>query len=192
MFIYIISVIYYLNDFIYFISRVSFNPFISYNFYHSKFFNQVIRIISMSLLSETRNSVRMDPRLEYLLERFEHEAEPYDKLAAYALLLIPVGAVMIALMLLLSGPIVAGLKLYSAIAMVMGLPFIAYAISLYADKKKHEISNTRYKPITGICMCDLSQLRYHIIRFEKSDNYAEKARHARMIEYYKSKIGLKG
>ncbi len=134
----------------------------------------------------------MDPRLESLLEMFEYETEPYDKLAAYALLLIPIGAVMVALMLLLSGPIVAGPKLYSAIVLVMCLPFITYAISLYSDKKKHEISNTRYKPITGICMCDLSQLRYHIIRFEKSDSYAEKARHARMIEYYENKIGLKG
>lgn len=145
----------------------------------------------MSLLVEREGKVKLDPRLESLLERFEGEAEPYDRLASYALLIIPIGAVLVALMLLLSGPIVAGLKLYSAIALIMGLPFITYAVSLYADRKKHEISDTRYKPVTGICMCDLSQLRYHITRFEKSDNYAEKARHARMIEYYERRIGLR-
>ena len=142
----------------------------------------------MSLLTESKKE--MDARLISLLERFEYETEPYDRIASYALLIIPVGAVLIALLLMLSGPIVTGLKLYSAITSIMSLPFITYAISIYAERKKHEISEKRYKPVTGICMCDLSQLRYHMIRFKKSDNYTEKARHARMIEYYERKIGL--
>ncbi|MFN4336520.1 MAG: hypothetical protein ACK4FV_02925 [Candidatus Nitrosocaldus sp.] len=144
----------------------------------------------MSLLVESKSRYRMEPRLEELLSKFEHDAEPYDRLAVYSLLLIPIGAVLIALMLLLTGPITIGWKVYLAIASIMALPFASYAISLYADRKKHEISNSKYKPVTGICMCDLSQLRYHMIRFEKSDNYAEKARHARMMEYYAERIGL--
>lgn len=144
----------------------------------------------MSLLVEGKAKYRMEPRLEELLSRFEQEAEPYDRLAAYSLLLIPIGAVLVALMLLLTGPITIGWKVYTAMASIIALPFASYAISLYAERKKHNISETRYRPVTGICMCDLSQLRYHMIRFEKADNYAEKARHARMMDYYAERIGL--
>ncbi|MCS7140870.1 MAG: hypothetical protein NZ888_01625 [Candidatus Nitrosocaldus sp.] len=152
----------------------------------------------MSLLVEDRSSsssssrsrYRMDPRLEELLSRFEHDAEPYDRLAAYSLLLIPIGAVAVALMLLLTGPVTIGWKVYLAVASMIALPFVTYTISIYAERKKHEISESRYRPVTGMCMCDLSQLRYHMIRFEKADNYAEKARHARMMEYYAERIGL--
>ncbi len=144
----------------------------------------------MSLTVEGKKRYKIEPKLEELLSKFEHDAEPYDRLAAYSLLLIPIGAIAIALMLFLTGPITIGWKIHLAIASIMALPFATYAVSLYADRKKHEISNMKYKPVTGICMCDLSQLRYHMIRFEKADNYAEKARHARMMEYYAERIGL--
>jgi hypothetical protein len=59
----------------------------------------------------------------------------------------------------------------------------------YLDRKKHQISKTKYKPITGVCMCDLSQLRSHVRKMEKSKAIGERMRHAKLVKYYKQQIG---
>jgi hypothetical protein len=61
----------------------------------------------------------------------------------------------------------------------------------YVDHKKHEISRIKYKPITGVCMCDLSQLRSHMIKLEKSRAVGERMRHAKLVKYYKQQMGWK-
>lgn len=60
---------------------------------------------------------------------------------------------------------------------------------LYADHKKHEISRTKYKPIAGVCMCDLSQLRSHMKKMEKAKATGERMMHAKLVKYYKQQIG---
>ena len=60
---------------------------------------------------------------------------------------------------------------------------------LYADHKKHKISRTKYKPIAGVCMCDLSQLRSHMRKMEKAKATGERIMHARLVKYYKHQIG---
>jgi hypothetical protein len=59
----------------------------------------------------------------------------------------------------------------------------------YADHKKHEISRTKYKPIAGVCMCDLSQLRSHMKKMEKAEATGERMMHAKLVKYYKQQIG---
>ncbi|MEM3124504.1 MAG: hypothetical protein QXM95_01655, partial [Candidatus Nitrosocaldus sp.] len=71
------------------------------------------------LVVESKSRYRIEPKLEELLSKFENDAEPYDRLAAYSLLLIPVGAIAIALMLFLTGPITIGWKVYLAMASIM-------------------------------------------------------------------------
>jgi hypothetical protein len=60
----------------------------------------------------------------------------------------------------------------------------------YVDHKKHQISRNKYRPIAGVCMCDLSHLRSHMIRMEKSKTMGARLRHAKLVNYYKHQIGL--
>lgn len=83
-----------------------------------------------------------------------------------------------------SGPII-----YWIISGILATVAITKLPLFYIDYKKHEISRTKYKPIAGVCMCDLSQLRSHMIRMEKSKTTGERIRHARLINYYKHQIG---
>jgi hypothetical protein len=55
---------------------------------------------------------------------------------------------------------------------------------------KHEVSRTKYKPVTGVCMCDLYQFRTHLNRADKAEDTAERMRHAKLASYYKHKMGL--
>jgi hypothetical protein len=59
----------------------------------------------------------------------------------------------------------------------------------YADHKKHEISKTKYKPVAGVCMCDLSQLRSHMKKMEEAQTTGERIMHARLVKYYRQQIG---
>jgi len=60
---------------------------------------------------------------------------------------------------------------------------------LYVDHKKHEISRLKYRPIAGVCMCDLSQLRSHMTKMEKARTTGERIRHTKLVNYYKHQIG---
>jgi hypothetical protein len=59
----------------------------------------------------------------------------------------------------------------------------------YADHKKHEISKTKYKPVAGVCMCDLSQLRSHMKKIEKAEATRERLMQAKLVKYYRQQIG---
>ena len=63
---------------------------------------------------------------------------------------------------------------------------------LFFDYRKHQISKLKYRPLTGVCMCDLSQLRSHLSKMEKTNSPAERIKHKRLVEYYRERIGWNG
>jgi Na+/melibiose symporter-like transporter len=145
------------------------------------------------------NDNKLNKRLEALLDQFESEIKSYDKWSSISMIATPVG-IIISIFLptifiqymsqgslyvsISSGPII-----YWIISGILATVAITKLPLFYIDYKKHEISRTKYKPIAGVCMCDLSQLRSHMIRMEKSKTTGERIRHARLINYYKHKIG---
>ena len=145
------------------------------------------------------NDNKLNKTLEALLDQFESEVKPYDKWSGISMVSTPVGVIIsIFFPMLFIQYASQGSLSYASIS---SSPIIYWNISgivatvaitklplLYVDYKKHKISSTKYRPITGICMCDLSQLRTHMIRMEKSKTTGERIRHARMINYYKHQI----
>jgi Na+/melibiose symporter-like transporter len=151
----------------------------------------------MECLIEDDN--KLNKRLEALLDQFESEVKSYDKWSGISMIATPVGIIISIFLPMLfiqyvsqgslyvsisSGPI-----LYWIISGILATVAITKLPLFYVDYKKHEISRTKYKPIAGVCMCDLSQLRSHMIRMEKSKTIGERIRHARLIDYYKHQIG---
>jgi hypothetical protein len=143
---------------------------------------------------------QLDSRLDHLLDRFEKEVAPYDKMSSFGLILTPIAIVStIVFGWILAPPlthdvlgsIVGGERLYWIIGTIVGIVAATKLPILYSDRKKHEISSTKYKPLTGgRCMCDLSQLRYHMRRLDKSQHEGERIKHARMVTYYKQKLSI--
>jgi Na+/melibiose symporter-like transporter len=145
------------------------------------------------------NDNKLNKRLEALLDQFESEIKSYDKWSSISMIATPVG-IIISIFLptifiqymsqgslyvsISSGPII-----YWIISGILATVAITKLPLFYIDYKKHEISRTKYKPIAGVCMCDLSQLRSHMIRMEKSKTTGQRIRHARLINYYKHQIG---
>ncbi|MFL6396184.1 MAG: hypothetical protein ACJ706_03365 [Nitrososphaeraceae archaeon] len=145
------------------------------------------------------NDNHLNKRLEALLDQFESEIKSYDKWSSISMIATPVG-IIISIFLptifiqymsqgslyvsISSGPII-----YWIISGILATVAITKLPLFYIDYKKHEISRTKYRPIAGVCMCDLSQLRSHMIRMEKSKTTGERIRHARLINYYKHQIG---
>jgi hypothetical protein len=145
------------------------------------------------------NDNKLNKKLEALLDQFEREIKPYDKWSGISMVATPVG-IMISIFFpilfiqytsqgslsyvsISSNPI-----LYWIISGIVATVVITKLPLFYVDYKKHKISRTKYRPITGICMCDLSQLRSHMIRMEKAKTTGERIRHARLINYYKHQI----
>jgi len=144
---------------------------------------------------------KIDSRLETLLDRFEKEVEPYDRLLSILAILTPVGVI---LSILIPIPIIS----YSShgnvfsvlvsegiLIWIVGAIFAITGITkvgmLLVDHRKHVISISKYKPLTGVCMCDLSQLRSHLRRMEKAKTVGERLRHMKLAYYYQEQIGWK-
>ena len=144
---------------------------------------------------------KLDSRLETLLDRFEKEVEPYDRLLSILAILTPVGVI---LSILIPIPIIS----YSShgnvfsvlvsegiLIWIVGAIFAITGITkvgmLLVDHRKHVISISKYKPLTGVCMCDLSQLRSHLRRMEKAKTVGERLRHMKLAYYYQEQIGWK-
>lgn len=137
---------------------------------------------------------RLDERLDGLLDQFEREVEPYDRWAGISMFATPVGVVIsifVPLMLHLSGPSIAISEsvLYWIVGGILTTIGLTKLPLLYVDHKKHEISRVKYRPIAGVCMCDLSQLRSHMTRMEKARTTGERIRHTKLVNYYKHQIG---
>jgi hypothetical protein len=142
---------------------------------------------------------KLNKRLEALLDQFENEVKSYDEWSSISMLAAPVGIIISIFLPILFIQYMSHGNLYVSINSrpALYLVFIGIAATVvitklaifYVDYKKHEISRTKYRPIAGVCMCDLSQLRTHMIKIGKSKTAGERMRHVRLMNYYKRQMG---
>jgi hypothetical protein len=150
-------------------------------------------------LSSLQEETKLDGKLEKLLDQFEREVEPYDRFSAFSMFATPIGIVLSIFLPLAYLQFVAGVSPFASmvstgiIYWIVGSMLATVGLTklpiFYADHKKHEISRTKYKPIAGVCMCDLSQLRSHMRKMEKAEATGERMTHAKLVKYYRQQIG---
>ena len=150
-------------------------------------------------LSSLREEAKLNDKLEKLLNQFEREVEPYDRFSALSMFSTPIGIVLSICLPLAYLQFVAGANpfvsmvstgtIYWIVGGILATVGLTKLPIIYADHKKHEISKTKYKPIAGVCMCDLSQLRSHMKKMEKAKVTGERMKHAKLVKYYKQQIG---
>lgn len=142
-----------------------------------------------SLVTENK----LDTRLDGLLDQFEREVEPYDRWAGISMFATPVGVVIsifVPLLLHFSGSFaISQSVLYWIVGGILATIGLTKLPLLYVDHKKHEISRVKYRPVAGVCMCDLSQLRSHMRKMDKASTTGERIRHTKLVNYYKHQIG---
>ena len=136
----------------------------------------------------TSKEVKLDKRLDMLIDQFEREVAPYDRwsrIAAVSSSAAVVTSIVLSMLLLPSG-----YTLYAAVGGILASIVLTKLPILYADHKKHEISTHKYKPVTGVCMCDLYQYRTHLRRMEMATTTVDRIRHNKLANYYKHQMGL--
>jgi hypothetical protein len=131
---------------------------------------------------------KLDKRLEILIDQFEQEVAPYDRWSRISAIAAPAGVVTSIVLSMLLLP--SAYTLYVAIGGIIASIGLTKLPILYADHKKHEISRHKYKPVTGVCMCDLYQYRTHLRKMEMSTTTVERIRHHKLANYYKQQMGL--
>ena len=132
--------------------------------------------------------VKLDNRLEMLIDQFEREVAPYDRwsrIAAVSSSAAVVTSIVLSMLLLPSD-----YTLYAAVGGILASIVLTKLPILYADHKKHEISTHKYKPVTGVCMCDLYQYRTHLRRMEMATTTADRIKHNKLANYYKHQMGI--
>ena len=132
--------------------------------------------------------VKLDNRLEMLIDQFEREVAPYDRWSKIAAISSSAGVVTSIVLSMLLLP--SGYTLYAAVGGILASIVLTKLPILYADHKKHEISTHKYKPVAGVCMCDLYQYRTHLRRMEMATTTADRIRHNKLANYYKHQMGL--
>jgi hypothetical protein len=137
-----------------------------------------------SLASENK----LDGKLEDLLNQFERDVEPYDKLSGLSMFATPVGVVISIFVPLMLSQFSESV-VYWIVGGILATLGLTKLPLFYVDHKKHEISRTKYKPIAGVCMCDLSQFRSQITKMEKAKTTGERIRHVKLANYYKRQMG---
>ena len=150
-------------------------------------------------LSSLPGETKLNDKLEKLLNQFEREVEPYDRFSAFSMFFTPVGIILSIFLSVVYLQFVAGVNpfvsmvstgiIYWMVGGIVATVVLTKLPIIYADHKKHEISRTKYKPIAGVCMCDLSQLRSHMKKMEKAKVTGERMKHAKLVKYYKQQIG---
>jgi len=150
-------------------------------------------------LPSLHEETKLDDKLEKLLNQFEREVEPYDRFSAFSMFATPVGIVLSIFLPLAYLQFVEGVSPFASmvstdiIYWIVGGMLATVGLTklpiFYADHKKHEISKTKYKPVAGVCMCDLSQLRSHMKKMEKAEATRERIMHAKLVKYYRQQIG---
>jgi len=134
----------------------------------------------------------------YLLDKFESDVAKYDRISEFSMVMSSVGTVCSTLIplvlygLLIRGNPYSGITVYPYIYWVIGGIVMTVVLTrltvVYVDHKKHKISETKYRPITGFCMCDFSMLRSHTRKLERSKTIGERIRHVKLVNYYTEKI----
>jgi hypothetical protein len=134
---------------------------------------------------------KLNGKLEELLNQFEREVAPYDKLSGLSMFATPAGVVIsIFVPLMLSHfSVISESVLYWIVGGILATIGLTKLPLFYVDHKKHEISKTKYKPIAGVCMCDLSQYKSQMTKVEKARTTGERIRHVKLANYYKSQMG---
>ncbi len=137
---------------------------------------------------DSGQEIKLDEQLDKLIDQFEQEVAPYDRWSRISAIATSAGVIssIVLSMLLLQSPV----SLYAAIAGIAASIGVTKFPILYGDHKKHEISRLKYKPVTGVCMCDLYQYRTHLRRMESANDTAERIRHSKLANYYKHQMGL--
>lgn len=142
----------------------------------------------MQQISPSNDEVKLDKRLEMLIDQFEREVAPYDKWSRVAAISSSAGVVTSIVLAMLFLP--SDYTVYAAIGGILATIILTKLPILYADHKKHEISTHKYKPVTGVCMCDLYQYRTHLRKMETATTSGERIRHNKLAKYYKHQMGL--
>jgi hypothetical protein len=142
---------------------------------------------------------KLNKRLEALLDQFENEVKSYDKWSSISMLAAPVGIIISIFLPILfiqytsHGNLYVSINsspaLYLVFSGIVATVVITKLAIFYVDYKKHEVSRIKYRPVAGVCMCDLSQLRTHMIKIGKSKTAGERMRHVRLMNYYKHQMG---
>ena len=150
-------------------------------------------------LSSLQEETKLDDKLEKLLNQFECEVMPYNRFSAFSMFATPIGIVLSIFLPLAYLQFVVGANPFASmvptgiIYWIVGGMLATIGLTklpiFYADHKKHEISKTKYKPVAGVCMCDLSQLRSHMKKMEEAQAAGERIKHARLVKYYRQQIG---
>jgi hypothetical protein len=131
---------------------------------------------------------KLDPKLEMLIEQFEKEVAPLDHWARISVIATSAGVIAsVVLPLLLLSP---AISMYATIGGILASVGLTRLPILYADRKKHEISRTKYRPVTGVCMCDLYQFRTHLNKMQQASDMGERMRHSKLANYYKHQMGV--
>jgi hypothetical protein len=142
-----------------------------------------------SLVTENK----LDDRLDKLLDQFEREIEPYDRWAGISMFATPAGvmvSIFVPLLLHFSGSFaISESVVYWIVGGIVATIGLTKLPLMYVDHKKHEISRVKYRPIAGVCMCDLSQFRSHLKKMERANTTGERIRHVKLANYYKSQMG---
>jgi hypothetical protein len=140
----------------------------------------------------------LNERHTNLLDMFERDVAPCDKISELSMVMTPVGIMSSILVpLLLYGLLVHG-NPYTAITVfpyfylvvggILTTVLLTRSAIVYADHEKHKISRKIYRPITGFCMCDLSMLRSHTKKVERARTMGERIRYVKLVNYYTEKI----
>jgi hypothetical protein len=133
-------------------------------------------------------NAKLDNKLEMLIDQFEKEVAPLDRWARLSVIATSVGVVAsVVLPLMLLSPAVA---LYATVGGILASIGLTRIPILYANYKKHQISRTKYRPVTGVCMCDLYQYRTHLNKMQGASDMGERMRHSKLANYYKHQMGL--
>lgn len=135
---------------------------------------------------------KLDKKLDTLLNQFEREVEPYDRWAGISMFTTPVGviaSIFVPLILTLPSLEITGSALWWIVGGIVATIGLSRIPLLYVDHKKHEISRMKYRPLAGVCMCDLSNLRSHMRKADKAHTTGDRIRHTKLVNYYKHQIG---
>jgi hypothetical protein len=153
---------------------------------------------NLAAISIEEEKAKLDEKYQKLIDQFEQETARYDRLSRVSAVATFGGVIASILTPLLyfqsigvnpyhafaSGP-----ALYYAIGGVIASKVAPKLAIMYANHKKHEVSRVKYKPVTGVCMCDLYQYRTHLNRMDRAGAPGERMRHAKLANYYKHKMG---
>lgn len=149
-------------------------------------------------LSPKEEKVQLEEKFEKLIDQFEQETAQYDRMSRVAAIATFGGvlaSILIPLLYLAATAedpfraFVSGSLLYIVIGGVLASKVAPKLLIMYANHKRHEVSRLRYRPVTGVCMCDLYQYRTHLRRMDKADTPGKRMRHAKLAAYYKRQMG---